>query len=837
MLQRHARRPLSARRTLCLGVSVATLGVAALLALPALAQTAQATPQPVAPAQTTPAKPTPQQSQAQQPATTAQGATEGTAQGDTPPADDQQGPVTITAQKPAVQNKVDRDVYDVKQDPQSATGTAADVLNNVPAVTVDQDGSVSLRGNSNVQVYVNGKKSAQMQGDNRAFTLQSMSGDDIDSVEVMTNPSAAFGSDSAGGIINIVMKRGRSLRPQTSYNIVVGDQGRGMFGFRTGKTFGDKLTVNASVNLPQNMSGGGGGGGGGGGWVGSRKNRSVSDRERLDPTTGAVIRRDTTQTVSKSYSDGVSSNIGVNYNLSDVDTLEGSLDYRKGNNRSESVQETQSFNSAGLQTTDRASLRDSARNQENMNVQLSYDHRGQPGSTEMFKMQYVHSQSLNSGQTLIHNLNRLPAQTDTYSAQANKSKDFVDTFSGDWSHPLLESETEQRQLQLGWNIEHSVSDQYTYQSLTLTTPVVPPESPRTSSVSQFDSDEWLTAAYATFERKAGKFGYQAGLRVENLHQELSFSNPTSTAAATTVTRDNVNVSPSLFLTYDLSEQEKLKFVYSQKMQRPQARQLNPLIIFSEDGLYARSGNADLKPEMTDKFELSYNRSRKGMNFNGQLYYDSTEDTINTVSTFLPSQPNVLLTTTQNAGNRERVGVNGNLDLNTPDRKYGLNLNVNYNYQETHFIDPATGLPRETKGPSSNLRARFQYRPNEKVNYQAVLFHMGEQTYAEGYSTPFTRLNLSYQYGFIPNKMVLSVNASGILIGDVSRRYQETSTVRGYSETLDPGVSVMASLRYTFGKVRANRNNQDGGNWRDRQGGPGGGRGGPGGYPGGPGGGF
>src|SRR6185437_7093183 len=90
------------------------------------------------------------------------------------PGGDDTTTVTITAEKPILEHKIDRDVYDVKQDPTAATGSAADVLNNVPAVTVDNDGTVSLRGNSGVQVLVNGKKSAQMQGDNRAFTLQSL---------------------------------------------------------------------------------------------------------------------------------------------------------------------------------------------------------------------------------------------------------------------------------------------------------------------------------------------------------------------------------------------------------------------------------------------------------------------------------------------------------------------------------------------------------------------------------------------------------------------------------------------------------------------------------------
>ena len=132
-----------------------------------------------------------------------------------PDADSATTVITVTAEKPEVTHKTDRDVYDVKQDPTSSTGSAADVLNKVPSVTVDPDGTVGLRGNSSVQVYVNGKKSAQMTGDNRGFTLQSMSGDDIDSIEVINNPTAEFGADSAGGIINIVLKRGRALKPQT----------------------------------------------------------------------------------------------------------------------------------------------------------------------------------------------------------------------------------------------------------------------------------------------------------------------------------------------------------------------------------------------------------------------------------------------------------------------------------------------------------------------------------------------------------------------------------------------------------------------------------------------
>ncbi|MGZ3305014.1 MAG: hypothetical protein ACXU8U_04055, partial [Asticcacaulis sp.] len=234
--------------------------------------------------------------------------------------------VTITGQTPQVAHKIDRDVYDVKQDPTAATGSAADVLNNVPAVTVDPDGTVGLRGNSNVQVYVNGKKSTQMTGDNRGFTLQNLSGDDIDSVEVITTPTAEFGADAAGGIINIVMKRGRSIKPVTSVNAVVGDRGRGNINLRTGKTFG-KLTINATASVNHGAGGDGGGGRGGrGGGFGS-KSKNESDRFRIDPVTGAVVREDRQSSVSKSDNNSVSSNLNAKYNLNDNDTLESNFDY------------------------------------------------------------------------------------------------------------------------------------------------------------------------------------------------------------------------------------------------------------------------------------------------------------------------------------------------------------------------------------------------------------------------------------------------------------------------------------------------------------------------------
>jgi outer membrane receptor for ferrienterochelin and colicin len=301
--------------------------------------------------------------------------------------------VTITAPKPEVTHKADRDVYDVKQDPISATGSVSDVLNNIPAVTADPDGTVSLRGNTNVQIYVNGKKQSQMQGDARAFTLQSLPGADVDSIEVLTNPPASFGSDTSGGIINIVLKRGKSLRPQTYLSVTAGDEGKGAVGGAIGKAWGP-LTVTASGTFSQNSGGGGGGGGfGGGGGGGGVKSRMFSDRIRLDPTTGAALREDETSSVTKNKSQNRRFDLNANYNINDSDSLAAALSFSSRRGTSDSAQEIKSYDGVHNLTSARAQLTESSRPSDDMSVSVTYDARGEIGTSDDFKMQWQHSQT------------------------------------------------------------------------------------------------------------------------------------------------------------------------------------------------------------------------------------------------------------------------------------------------------------------------------------------------------------------------------------------------------------------------------------------------------------
>ena len=739
--------------------------------------------------------------------------------------------VTVTAQKPLIEHKIDRDVYDVKQDPQAATGAASDVLNNVPGVTVDNDGTVSLRGNSNAQVYVNGKKSAQMQGDSRATTLQSLSADDIDTIEVIPNPGAAFGADTSGGIINIVMKRGKTLKPQTSVNVTVGDQGRAGIGLRTNQNFG-KLKLNGGLNINHGNGSNGRGGGGQASGGASPKVSSLSDRETLDPTTGAVTRDDQSHSVSKSNNTTISANLSAEYDFSDFDDLTADLDYTHRRSLSNGASETLSYDGSHNLISDIARLSSSSAPSDSGDFRLTYDHRGQVGSTEDLKIALSHSSNLSDGETVTRDISHFPDVPDTYITQTSKSLNVIDEFTGDWSHPLGDYDKTQQQVQMGWSIQHTTSDNYNYQSLALPAPVTPPASPQDTAVTQFDDDQVLSAAYATYQRQWGPLGFQAGLRVEDLHEKFDAFNPTVPGSNSSLSRDTMEYSPSTFITYKLDDKDQLKFIYSRKVQRPTGQQLDPLVVLSSDGLTATSGNASLKASQTDKYDVDYYHDGTQFNISGSLYYNSTTGDIEPVSSFLPNQPDVLLTSYENTGSTRNAGFSGNLMFHTTDRKLNLMFSPNYGYTVTNYIDPNTHLPAQAKGPNSSANLRAFYRESPTDTFVLGLLYRGKTVRVQGYSTAQTSLNASWLHQIIRNKMVLTFNASNLLLTRPSETFTDTDVERGFSRRYDEGATFMMSLRYTFGQPVQH-------NWGDGPPrgprGPGG-PGGPGGYGGPPGGG-
>ncbi|MEG1329743.1 MAG: TonB-dependent receptor plug domain-containing protein, partial [Janthinobacterium sp.] len=234
------------------------------------------------------------------------------------PAADAPPSVSVTAERPT--GRIDRQVYDVKSDVGSSNGTAADALNNVPSVAVDPDGSVSLRGSSNVQILIDGKPSAMLQGDARGATLNAMAADDIESVEVINNPGAQFGNEAGGGpILNLVMRRNRKPGGFATVNANAGIAGR----------------YNSSVSGSYNEGPWGYQGGINVRHDGRNSVAEVS-RERLERGTGAFA-PSSQQSTSNGLNDSLGLHGTVNYNVNANDTLAASVSYNGRSNDQRSL--------------------------------------------------------------------------------------------------------------------------------------------------------------------------------------------------------------------------------------------------------------------------------------------------------------------------------------------------------------------------------------------------------------------------------------------------------------------------------------------------------------------
>ena len=201
-------------------------------------------------------------------ATPAQGKTSGPAA--SAGADDGVATVEVVATRPT--NKVDRDVYDLKNDISVSNASAADILNNVPSVTVDQDGNVALRGNQNVQIMVNGKRDAQFQGQNRGDALNAFPAEAIESIEVINVPGAEFGNEGGSGpIINLVLKRNRKAGSRANLSVNKGTEGRAN-AFLNGEHAEGPYSISGNFGVRRAV----------------RNSHSESQRQDLDPATGAV---------------------------------------------------------------------------------------------------------------------------------------------------------------------------------------------------------------------------------------------------------------------------------------------------------------------------------------------------------------------------------------------------------------------------------------------------------------------------------------------------------------------------------------------------------------------
>jgi outer membrane receptor protein involved in Fe transport len=671
--------------------------------------------------------------------------------------------VTVAAERPT--NRIDRQVYDVKSDVSSSNGSAADALNNVPSVNVDPDGSLTLRGSSNVQVYIDGKPSAMLQGDNRGPALQSIPAEDIDSVEVINNPGAQFGNEGGGGpIINLVMKRTRRPGGFGVLNANYGTAGRynsalsgtyneGPWGFQGG------------VNVRHD----------------GRNSVGETVRDRIDQRTGALSHSDQ-ESQSNGLNDNAAMNAGVTYNLGASDTLGAQVAYSHRTNDARSTDNYLSTDTDGAVTDNyvRSTVREGA--SKNYSWNARWDHKGAaPGDS--FKMDLRVSTSNNDSNSSYRNsyVVRSPFDSLLDSAQKNRSKTEIIDYTGDYEATMLGGVTK-----LGYKIVQTRNDSSVdYNDID---PVTQEGSPNPLRSNAFDLKETIYAAYGSYQMHLNeRWGMMGGLRAE--HTEMEIDQLTSQVVAG---NSYTNLIPSFFATYKIDDTSTLRFAYAHRLRRPNAQDLNPFVIY-RDELNVSSGNPKLKPSQTDSFELGYETRMWGLETNLRGYFRNESDSILDRKYFISDT--VLLTTRENAGSTRSGGMEFTM---TGKLLPSLSLNLSGNvarFEQSVLEMNGDQTRRSASSLSGRLRLNWQATSTDML--QAAVQAQGKMLTGQGYREPNTTLNLTWRHAISP-QLALLVNATDVFNTNKIATVTDTYALREQTMRRFDGRLVYVGLSYRFG---------------------------------------
>ncbi len=663
-----------------------------------------------------------------------------------------------------VRTSIDSTSYSLAEDLQAKTGSLADALRNIPSVDVDPQGNVSLRGDSNVTILIDGRPSGMLSGDGRAQAILSMPADQYARIEVMTNPSAAYSPEGSGGVINLITKPTAPKQGQTatgSLRANIGDNERWNAGI-SGNYQSNKLTLSGDLSARHDLS----------------QQSGDRVRERLDPLTGAVLATTRQTQALEGPSDVIFGRFSADYRLTDKLTLTGELRGNLIDNNGEGRDFYETTNTASVVTSRFTREGDFNFSGDNIGVTARGVRRFGGAGHEWTNEVRV---DRNKGHVSLF------AETDFDTPTAPNLFERTDNrfllnvlgLTSGYVRPMPDD----GKLRAGYELEYrdvgfnNGTSRGPAKNALVADPFV---------TNRFDLNQAVHALYATYERPFGKLSAQVGLRLE--YADIQLNQVTTGIEAD---QSYFRAYPTLHVGYQITDAQQIKASYSRRIQRPPPFLLNPFVSY-QDPLNLRSGNADLKPQETDSYEVMWQMRA------GQTFYQATAYLRDTDQAFTEVQTDVgggvLLTRPENLGSRRDYGVelvaNGPI---TKTLKYNASLNV---FQQE--ID-AAGLPGATdrSGTVVTGRASLSWQPTPEDFVQLSGFYQGESLTAQGSRESGGMLNLGYRRK-LTDKLAFQLTARDLLdnFGDVTTA--ETASFTDRNERTFGGRAVFIGLTWTFG---------------------------------------
>ena len=677
--------------------------------------------------------------------------------------------VTVTAVRPKEQILLDRRVYSITTDLQATTGVAADILNQIPSVDVDADGNISLRGDPNVTILVDGKPSAQFSGGSRGLALQQFPAQDIDRIEVMTNPPAQYKAEGSAGVINIITRKTRKAGLSGTADLSVGDKRRFVAALSGAYNVG-RLKLNGGFTLRQDD-----------------KERQVTDhRAAVDPTspTGALVKSQ--ETIDEHFIRLTPQvKVGADYDLSDRQTLGLALSHREQTGKRFFLQNDQSGPVAGPpdSVTDRRS------NGYEWNIDESESvHFDQKLSRtgELLSLAYQRSVYRERERYAYLNDNVLPVGPPSQD-RLRLSNDLIkQEASADYTLPMSHG----RSLKLGYDFE---DDRNRFDNVgDNVDPLTGALLDNPNVTNHFRYHQQVHAGYAQYEAPFGPWTLQTGVRLEqtNVHFLLITGNMPGG-------QSYFRAYPSLNLERKLGDDAKLTLSVSRRVTRPDPEALNPFTDF-QDTHNLRAGNANLLPQDTWAYELGYTGAVKTVNYAATAYYQFNRDSFTVVTE--PVAADVTLTRQENLPKSKAAGLDFNVSGKLWSRlSYAASGNLFYSQINATSLGVAgaSGL-RDTLG--LNAKASLDWKPTSADTAQISFSRTDKRLTPQGSIGAINLVNLGYRRKLWGGLSAVAT-VTDLFDGQRFQRIVTTPTLRDNYNRHVFGRIAYLGLSYTFGGTR------------------------------------
>lgn len=651
--------------------------------------------------------------------------------------------VELIAEKSTLEVKLDKKIYNVGKDMTVKGGTASDVLDNVPSVTVDAEGVVSLRGNENVRILINGKPSGLV-GLNDTEALRQFPADAIAKVEVITSPSARYDAEGTAGILNIILRRDK----------ITGFNGVGTINLGNPDYYGFSTSLNyrlKDVNFFTNIG------------YSDRESPGNSSAETTYFSPDATYASTNQQIDYLRSGDNLNLNFGIEYYLAKETSFTASFLYRNSDRNRSSENTTDAFDEFDVLANSTLRIENELSKDNVYQYDFNFLHQFKKEGHQIdLDLQYQNNTDVEN--SLITNEETFPDMIDQLSEKIDsdeKQKRFL--IQSDYVLPIGENQ----QVELGFRInKDDRSTDYQFYNENDDGDFILND----SLTNFFEYDEMVSAAYGQYGNKFGKFSALLGLRIEGTDIDIR---STGKEIDSVNQKNYINAFPTANLVYEFTESENLTLGYNSRIRRPRSRFINPFPSQSSRTTIFQ-GNPDLDPSISHGVDLGYYKNWQKVTFNTSVYFSHATDVFQFIRTDTGETTDdgipIIRLTPINLSTEDRYGLEFSTSY-TPKKNW--RFNASFNFYNSNLDGEYEGVDYGSNFTSWFARGSSKLTLPAKIDWQTTLMFRGPRQNSQTKSDGMFIANMAFSKDIIKGNGTLVFNIDDMF--NTSKRVSVTTT--------------------------------------------------------------